>query len=909
MMITELQQTNTTCPYCGVGCGVTVQYQAGEISPTANLTTAQTGSVQPVAGMQAHPANFGRLCVKGSALHETIDHTDRLLYPTMNGKRTSWDKALSLVADKIQQVIHTHGPDAVAFYGSGQLLTEDYYVANKLMKGFIGSANMDTNSRLCMASAVASYKRSLGSDTVPGNYEDLEKTDLLIMVGSNAAWAHPILFQRIVAAKKANPAMKVVVIDPRRTATCDIADLHLAIRPGSDTFLFNALLTYMDQSNALDYSFIHNHTDGIAEALESASASSATFEELAQPLDVSSSDLNLFFEWFRDTPKTVTFYSQGVNQSSAGTDKANAIINLHLATGRIGKEGASPFSITGQPNAMGGREVGGLANQLAAHMDFSAAERDLVRRFWQAPTIAERPGHKAVDLFNAVKEGKIKFLWIMSTNPLVSMPDADDVKEAMKRCELVVVSDCMANTDTTAAAHVLLPAASWGEKNGTVTNSERRISRQRGFLPSPGEAMPDWWIISQVGRRLGHEEAFNYEHASDVFDEHARLSAFENNGKRDFDLSGLVGMSRSQYDALAPIQWPVNDQYPSGRARFFDDGHFYTATGKAKFINVEARLPEVHSQGDLVMNTGRIRDHWHTMTRTAKSARLGQHIAEPYADIHPDDANLRGIKHGDLVEIHNERGHIIVRAQVINDGRQRKGELFVPMHWTNRYASKARMGTLIAKTTDPISGQPELKFTQVNARPFNTAWQGFILSRKDLGPLPADYWIYGVTETGHGYEIADRESPLALIETLKARLPEGDWITLSDPSHNHYRLALLTDGRLQAVIFIHQNYDFGARQWLIERFNDETLSANDRKALLAGRPLGKQADKGAIICSCFQVGENTIKNSIQQGCSTAEALGEALKCGTNCGSCIPELKALIQREALATNAADAMTAE
>ncbi|WP_301387354.1 molybdopterin-dependent oxidoreductase, partial [Thalassolituus sp. UBA2590] len=565
----EKLQVQTTCPYCGVGCGV-------DISGTQE-------DIAPVAGMKSHPANFGRLCVKGSALHDTLGHADRLLHPTMNGQTTDWDTALNLVADKIRQVISTHGPEAVAFYGSGQLLTEDYYVANKLMKGFIGSANMDTNSRLCMASAVASYKRSIGSDTVPGCYEDLEQADLLVITGSNAAWAHPILFQRMAAAKKARPDMKVVVIDPRKTATCDIADLHLPIKPGSDTTLFNALLTYLHQQNALDTHFIEQCSENISAALDAASQAAADFSSLADITDVSQQDLETFFAWFRDMPKTVTFYSQGVNQSVDGTDKANSIINLPLATGRIGKPGACPFSITGQPNAMGGREVGGLANQLAAHMDFSPADRDRVRRFWQSPRIAEKPGLKAVDLFNEVKSGKIKFLWVMSTNPLVSMPDADDVKEAMKHCELVVVSDCMANTDTTAAAHVLLPAASWGEKNGTVTNSERRISRQRGFLPPPGEARPDWWIITQVARRLGFGKEFPYEHPADIFDEHARLSMFENKGTRDFDLSGLTNMSREQYDALAPVQWPVNDKYPSGRARFYDDGYFYTESGKAKF--------------------------------------------------------------------------------------------------------------------------------------------------------------------------------------------------------------------------------------------------------------------------------------------------------------------------------------
>ncbi len=873
-------QVQTTCPYCGVGCGVDISVDEKDIAP--------------VAGMKSHPANFGRLCVKGSALHDTLDQTDRLLHPTMNGQAADWDTALNLVADKIRQVVSTHGPEAVAFYGSGQLLTEDYYVANKLMKGFIGSANMDTNSRLCMASAVASYKRSIGSDTVPGCYEDLEQADLLVITGSNAAWAHPILFQRMAAAKKARPGMKVVVVDPRKTATCDIADLHLPIKPGSDTTLFNALLTYLHQQNALDTHFIEQCSENIDEALVAASKAAQDFSDLAAITDVNQQDLETFFAWFRDTPKTVTFYSQGVNQSIDGTDKANSIINLHLATGRIGKPGACPFSITGQPNAMGGREVGGLANQLAAHMDFSPADRDRVRRFWQSPRIAEKPGLKAVDLFNEVKNGKIKFLWIMSTNPLVSMPDADDVKEAMKHCELVVVSDCMANTDTTAAAHVLLPAASWGEKNGTVTNSERRISRQRGFLPPPGEARPDWWIITQVARRLGYEEAFPYEHPAEIFDEHARLSAFENNGTRDFDLSGLTNMSREQYDALAPVQWPVNDAFPAGRPRFYDDGYFYTRSGKAKFIPVVAKSPTSSATG-LTMNTGRVRDHWHTMTRTAKAPVLARHIAEPYADFHPEDAMRLGVRDKKLVRLWSERGEIIVRAQVRSDLAQRKGEIFVPMHWTNRYASKARMGALINKDNDPVSGQPALKMTDVNAAVFSTEWEGFLLTSKDLGHLDTDYWVYNVTDTGHMYEISGQNDPVEFIRSVRNQFESDHWVMFSVPTNRHYRPCLIERDQLKAGLFIHMDYDFSGRQWLIDIFGQEELSIHDRRAILAGRPLGKVEDKGAIVCSCFQVGENTIQKAIAGGCTGADELGAELKCGTNCGSCIPELKSLIAK--------------
>lgn len=902
--------TDTTCPYCGVGCGVKVE--------------THNGIPAPVTGLADHPANFGKLCVKGSALHQTLDNNERLTTPLLNGHRASWDQALNLISDKIQQVVNNHGPEAVAFYGSGQLLTEDYYVANKLMKGFIGSANMDTNSRLCMASAVAGYKRAFGSDTVPGCYEDLEQTDLITLVGSNLAWAHPIIYQRIVAAKQRNPSLKVVVIDPRKTASCDIADLHLAIRPGADAFLFNALLNYLATTDQLDQPFIENCTDDFELALEQARSQSEDLQQLSANTDLAVNDLLRWFDWFAASPRAVTVYSMGINQSATGTDKANAIINAHLASGKIGKPGCAPFSITGQPNAMGGREVGGLANQLAAHMDFSAGERERVKRFWQAPRIAEKPGLKAIELFEAVLRGDIKFLWIMSTNPLVSMPNADLVKRALEKCELVVVSDCMAYSDTARAAHVLLPAASWGEKNGTVTNSERRISRQRGFLPPPGEAKPDWWIISQVGQRLGYKDAFNYQHPAEIFDEHARLSAFENNGRRDFDLSALVGMSQQQYDALAPVQWPVNDDYPTGKARFFADGQFFTANKKARFLAIDACLPQQESAADndksagLNMNTGRIRDHWHTMTRTGKSARLAQHISEPFIELHPDDAEDYGVKQNQLVEVFNRRASIRVRARISD--QQRRGEAFVPMHWNDRYANQARMGSLVNSDHDPFSGQPELKITRIQLRPLPLQWQGFILSRQDLfisdsnlSPLDCDYWAYGLTSSGHFYEVAGNQTAVDFMNTFKQRCEQqlpGQWLSLDDDQRQHHRWACINDGKLQAIAFVQGIHepDFSVnRQWLTEQFDNKNIDALTRKALLGGRAPGKQSDPGKIICSCFQVGENAIKAAIKDGANNAEALGQQLQCGTNCGSCIPELTALTQQYRSDNNAAELFT--
>ena len=470
----------TTCAYCGVGCGI-----------RATVTSDRQVKIE---GDTDHPANRGRLCSKGTHLGETVGLEGRLLHPMIGDKRVGWDKALDLVARRFKETIAKHGPDSVAFYVSGQLLTEDYYVANKLMKGFIGSGNIDTNSRLCMSSAVAGHIRAFGEDVVPASYDDLDQADLVVLVGSNTAWCHPIVYQRIMAARAAR-GTKLVVIDPRRTETCEDADLHLAIRPGSDVALMNGLLAYCRQEGLLDDAFLAAHVAMPGDFWEAIETDSDLWS-VAKTCDIAPVDLKQFYDLFAAHPRTVTLFSQGINQALRGTDQVNAIINVHLATGRIGKPGAAPFSITGQPNAMGGREVGGLASTLAAHMDFAPDNVARVGRFWSAPSMATKPGLKAVDLFRAVGEGRIKALWVMATNPDVSMPDAGRVREALAACPFVVVSDVIADTDTGRFAHVRLQETGWAEKDGTVTNSERRISRQRGLLPAPGEARPDWWIVS-----------------------------------------------------------------------------------------------------------------------------------------------------------------------------------------------------------------------------------------------------------------------------------------------------------------------------------------------------------------------------------------------------------------------------
>src|SRR3569623_1410916 len=880
----------TTCPYCGVGCGV--------------LATPGVGYAVVIQGDDQHPANFGRLCSKGSALGETVDLDGRLLRPQINGARASWDAALAHVAAGFRRIIEHHGPEAVAFYVSGQLLTEDYYVANKLMKGFIGSANIDTNSRLCMSSSVAGHKRAFGGDTVPGNYEDLEQAELLVLVGSNTAWCHPVLFQRMRAAReKANRPCKLIVIDPRRTATCDGADLHLPLNPGSDAVLFNGLLTYLFQNGRADFDFLEAHTEGYGQALHAARDGDATIPAVASACGLSEAAVAEFYVLFARIEKTVTVYSQGVNQSSSGTDKVNAIINCHLATGRIGRAGMGPFSITGQPNAMGGREVGGLANQLAAHMDFTAPDLVKVRRIWQAPRVATQAGLKAVDMFRAIGDGRIKAVWIMATNPVVSMPDADAVRAALQRCELVVVSDSIARTDTTALAHVLLPALAWGEKEGTVTNSARRISRQRAFLPAPGEARADWWIISEAARRMGHRDAFDFENAAAVFREHASLSAFENDGTRDFDLSGLAALSDDEYAALQPTQWPVNAAYPQGRPRLFDDGRYFTASGNARFVAVAPRAP-VHVTDDaypFVLNTGRVRDHWHTLTRTGKSPRLSAHTIEPFAELHPRDAARLHIKEGDLLRINSRWGEMIARAAL--HAGQRAGHVFMPMHWSAQFAACGRVDALVNPVTDPVSGQPELKHTPVQVQLYMLRWHGFILSRRRLQLPPVDYWVMAAGHQFWRYELAGEQAPQEWSRWARRLLCEEgqaakEWIEYHDASAGRYRGVRLVDGRVESCVFVAPTADLPSRTWLGQLFAQGVLNAQDRMSLLPGPPPTDRPAGGAVVWSCLGVGHHTLTRAIrEQGLTSVEAIGRALKAGTNCGSCLSEIKSLIAANA------------
>ncbi|MBB6306987.1 molybdopterin-dependent oxidoreductase [Xanthobacter tagetidis] len=886
----------TTCPYCGVGCGVAV------------VPDAAGGA--HVEGDKAHPANFGRLCSKGAALGETLGLETRLLYPMMRTgdgplARTSWDVALDRVARDLAAVIDSHGPGSAAFYLSGQLLTEDYYVANKLAKGFLGTAHVDTNSRLCMASSVAGHKRAFGSDTVPGCYADLEAADLIVLVGSNAAFCHPVLFRRMEAAR-AKRGTKIVVIDPRGTETAAEADMVLPLAHGTDAILFSGLLVYLADAGRLDAAFLGRHTQGFAEALAAARAIAPDAAATARACGLGAADVAAFFALFAATGKVVTGYSQGVNQSAQGTDKVGAIVNCHLATGRIGREGMGPFSLTGQPNAMGGREVGGLANQLAAHMGFSPAEVDRVRRFWSAPRMAEREGLKAVDMFAAIGAGEIKALWVMGTNPAVSLPQTGAVRAALEKLDLFVLSENVAANDTAACRpHVMLPAAAWGEKDGTVTNSERRISRQRAFLPLPGEVKHGWWPLAEVARRLGFADAFAWTSAAAIFREHAALSGFENDGARDFDISGLATLSDAAYDALQPVQWPVPKDAGAGAgagatpgtARLFADGGFFTADRRARFIVPAPVAPPLGAEGfPLLLNTGRLRDQWHTMTRTGLSPRLAAHEPVPFVAVHPDDAARLGLAHGGLARVTSAQGATVLEVRA--DPRQPPGTAFAPIHWSFANASHGPIGQLVQARTDPLSGQPDSKATPVALAPEPAPFEGVLLARQGLTLPDGAWWARAALSGGFGWRLAGTLAPQAWAAWF-AGLGSSDIIEMSDPAGGAYRAAAFdAAGRLVAALFV---APAGARpnvDALKGLLGADPVAPDDRRVLLAGRRAGREAAGGPLVCACFGVSQGEIAAAIGAGCADIAAVGRALRAGTNCGSCVPEIRTLLSRASL-----------
>lgn len=875
------ETVRTTCPYCGVGCGV--------------IAVPDKDGGVGISGDPDHPANRGALCTKGMALGDTLGAEGRLLYPERGGARIGWDEAIGEVAQTFRRVIEESGPEAVAFYVSGQLLSEDYYVANKLMKGFIGAANIDTNSRLCMAAAGAAQTAAFGEDAMPGCYEDLDLADLAVLAGSNAALCHPVLFSRLRRARRER-GQKLVVIDPRHTASAEEADLFLPLRPGSDTVLFNGLLVFLHNQGVRDDGFLARHVDNAAEALAAARAEAADIHTVAARTGLAAVDVRRFYEWFASHEKTLTLYSQGINQSVQGMDKARAIFNVHLLTGRIGRPGMGPFSLTGQPNAMGGREVGGMASTLAAHMGFSQEERQLLGRFWQTDAVAAGPGLKALDLFRALDEGRIRALWVMGTNPAVSLPEADLVRRALAGAEFLVVSDCERRTDTADLAHILLPAAPWGERSGTVTNSERCISRQRAFRPPLGEARPDWRIISDVAAAMGHGWAFSYRGPADIFREHAALSAFENHGRRLFDIGAMADIGDDDYERMTPFQWPRPKEREVSSKRLFADGRFATRDGRARMAAVGLRRPAARCNDayPLLLSTGRLRDQWHTMTRTGRAARLGGHDPEPFVAVHPEDARALGLADGGLARLESRHGDALLRVRC--DSGQRRGEVFAPIHWSDVNAARAVIGRLTEGEADPLSGQPGLKMTPAALYPLWPQWQAVLLHESEAPPSMGDYWARRRIGGGYAFELAGFAAVAEMRTLARALLrgDEGQWLACEDAGAGYGRYARFEEDRLVALLHVGLTARPQICAWLEGRLGQPCPDFHDRMAVLAGRPPDGDAASGRMVCACHQVSEKDVIEAIARDrLDSVEALGHALGVGTGCGGCLDEVRALL----------------
>lgn len=891
----QRRETRSTCCYCGVGCGV--------------IITTEGKQIVDVKGDPEHPANFGRLCTKGSTLHLTAKLDARALYPEVRlsrdlpRARVSWDAALDHVVDRFADIIQTHGPDAVAFYISGQLLTEDYYVFNKLAKGLIGTNNVDTNSRLCMSSAVAGYKVTLGADAPPACYEDIDHTQCLLIAGSNTAFAHPIVFRRIEDAKAKNPEMKIVVVDPRRTDTAQFADLHLAILPGTDVALFHGMLHVMLWEGLLDMQYIRNHTEGF-EALKE-TVREYTPKMVADICGVRERDIIQAAKWFGAGP-TLSMYCMGLNQSIHGTDKNAALINLHLATGQIGKPGAGPFSLTGQPNAMGGREVGGMANLLSGHRDLANAEhRAEVARLWGVPEVPATPGKTAVEMFDAVKSGEIKAIWIACTNPAQSMPDLNNVLVALHTAELVVLQDAFNNTDSTQYADVFLPASTWGEKEGTVTNSERRITRVRPAAPKPGEARHDWEAVVDFAQRLeqklGKTSAlFNYPNTETIFNEHR-----ESTRGRDLDITGL---SYNILETQGPQQWPFKDGATRGEARLYTDGVFQKPGGKAQFHNAvyKATADKTDARHPFHLLTGRLRDQWHGMSRTGTLAQLYNHAEEPVVSMHSDDMQRRQIKDGDIVKVSNKRGSLTIRVQQSDEVKP--AELFIPMHWGRQFMHGLGVNALMPPAFDKTSKQPELKHTTVKIEKLTLPWQMTIMrSCHDLHLiaqlrtlLPAfEYATVGLYGRGSGMVVlraSHSEAPdpavIAQLDTLLGMVEDAPMLALDDAKRGISKRILVEEGQVTGVRLIGETL---AADWLKQIMQEGQFTDALRKWALAplATPPSGQKTRGKIVCNCFDVSENEIIETCEMG-ADLPTLQAKLKCGTHCGSCVPELKRLVK---------------
>lgn len=896
-----MQETKSTCCYCGVGCGVIIQSEGEKIIS--------------VRGDPEHPANFGRLCTKGSTLHLSAKTEGRALVPELRLDRaqtrqpTDWDTALDHVADRFAAIIHEHGPDAVAFYISGQLLTEDYYVFNKLAKGLIGTNNVDTNSRLCMSSAVAGYKATLGADAPPACYEDIDHTTCLFIAGSNTAYAHPIVYRRIEDAREKNPDLKIIVVDPRRTDTAQAADLHLAILPGTDVALFNGLLHVMLWEGMLDMAYINAHTEGF-EALKN-TVREYTPKMVSDICGIREADILTAAKWFGTGP-TLSMYCQGLNQSTSGTDKNAALINLHLATGQIGKPGAGPFSLTGQPNAMGGREVGGMATLLSGHRDLANPEhRAEIAQFWGIDSVPDQPGASAVEMFNKLHDGSIKAIWIACTNPAHSMPDLSSVHDALAQAELVVVQDAFHDTDTTAFADVLLPATTWGEKEGTVTNSERRITHVRPAVQAPGQARHDWYIVTDFAQRLGSKlatvgisnksatELFPYTQPEQIFNEHR-----ETTRGRDLDITGL---SYALLDGKGPQQWPFPESATEGKMRLYTDGTFQKPGGKAQFANTiyKPTAEKTDARHPMHLLTGRLRDQWHGMSRTGNVAQLFNHAEEPLISMHPDDMQRRSLKSGDLVKVSNKRGSLVIRAQASEE--MMAAQTFIPMHWGGQYMNGLGVNALMPSAYDQRSKQPELKHAAVKLEKLELPWRMTIMRAgaslhllQKIRPLlkQFEYATCGLYGRDPGIMVLRVAHPQApdtdLIEQIDTLLDMTDDIPML-----HYKDAkrgiskrILVEG--EQVTGVRLTGEILAADWLKEVMTQGKLTEALRRwalAPLSAPPTG-QRSRGKIICNCLDVSENEIIENIQIGADLI-TLQSKLKCGTECGSCVPELKRLV----------------
>ncbi|MVW86290.1 nitrate reductase [Pseudomonas sp. PB101] len=897
----DRQITASTCCYCGVGCGVLIEHDGSRILG--------------VSGDPAHPANFGKLCSKGSTLHLTGDLTARALYPELRlGKdlargRTDWDTALDHAASVFAATIAEHGPDSVAFYISGQLLTEDYYAFNKLARALVGTNNIDSNSRLCMSSAVVGYKRSLGADAPPCSYEDLESSDCVMIVGSNMAYAHPVLFRRLEEARSRRPQMKVIVIDPRRTDTCDLADLHLAILPGTDVALFHGILHLLLWEDWIDRDFIKAHTEGLAE-LKSL-VRDYTPQMVSQLCGISVGQLQQCAEWVGTSPSFLSLWCMGLNQSTAGSAKNSALINLHLATGQIGRPGAGPFSLTGQPNAMGGRETGSLSNLLPGHRDAANAQhRAEVASYWGVEQLPENPGLSAIELFEQVRSGKIKALWIACTNPAQSMPDQTVVRAALQDCPFVVLQEAFRTTETAKFADLLLPAASWGEKEGCVTNSERRISHVRQAVVAPGEARPDWAITVDFAQRLekylrpGQASLFEFDNPAQVFDEYKQLTQ-----GRDLDLSGI---SHALIDRLGPQQWPFPAGAVEGTVRLYVDGVFATANGRAQFVAdpYRAAKEQRDARFPLTLITGRLRDQWHGMSRTGTAAQLFGHVSEAQVSLHPDELRRHRLQPGDLVSLKSRRGAVIVT--VTSDDSVRPGQAFLPMHWGDRFL-KGGVNSLTLSAFDPLSKQPELKHSGVRLEPVDLPWKLFALIEGDvqrhfetLRPLCEAFSYVSLSLIG-------RERPALLVRAANPSAPSAEWLSEIDQSlafndgpvlaYDDPRRAIgkrvrIENGRITAIRLAGETL---AQHWLqglwLEGRADEQL----RRWLLAplSAPPGNldaPVNANKILCNCKNVGQKAICAGIDRGLDLQE-LKQELGCGTQCGSCVPEIKRLLAARA------------